>query len=110
GNGQQSPWLQVRQIKPDWVILWGWGGMNPTALKAAAKIGYPRDKIIGVWWSGAEEDVLPAGSAAKGFISAGFNAPGTEFPVMKDIKKRSEEHTSELQSRVDLVCRLLLEK
>src|SRR5438105_9857423 len=26
------------------------------------------------------------------------------------IAKRSEEHTSELQSRVDLVCRLLLEK
>src|SRR2546421_1902981 len=25
-------------------------------------------------------------------------------------KKRSEEHTSELQSRSDLVCRLLLEK
>src|SRR6266849_823118 len=27
-----------------------------------------------------------------------------------DGKNRSEEHTSELQSRVDLVCRLLLEK
>src|SRR5699024_12123950 len=26
------------------------------------------------------------------------------------IKDRSEEHTSELQSRFDLVCRLLLEK
>src|SRR5437868_9803117 len=26
------------------------------------------------------------------------------------ITKRSEEHTSELQSRFDLVCRLLLEK
>src|SRR5438105_6131836 len=26
------------------------------------------------------------------------------------VKGRSEEHTSELQSRVDLVCRLLLEK
>src|SRR5438105_6600043 len=26
------------------------------------------------------------------------------------VSKRSEEHTSELQSRVDLVCRLLLEK
>src|SRR5699024_12871310 len=26
------------------------------------------------------------------------------------IRKRSEEHTSELQSRFDLVCRLLLEK
>src|SRR5438874_9966524 len=27
-----------------------------------------------------------------------------------DLKRRSEEHTSELQSRRDLVCRLLLEK
>src|SRR2546421_9726689 len=27
-----------------------------------------------------------------------------------EIKNRSEEHTSELQSRSDLVCRLLLEK
>src|SRR6266536_2236589 len=26
------------------------------------------------------------------------------------VQRRSEEHTSELQSRVDLVCRLLLEK
>src|SRR5438105_11436051 len=26
------------------------------------------------------------------------------------LRHRSEEHTSELQSRVDLVCRLLLEK
>src|SRR5438105_9413361 len=26
------------------------------------------------------------------------------------VRDRSEEHTSELQSRVDLVCRLLLEK
>src|SRR5207249_7377010 len=27
-----------------------------------------------------------------------------------DVQRRSEEHTSELQSRFDLVCRLLLEK
>src|SRR5437868_8184916 len=27
-----------------------------------------------------------------------------------DVVERSEEHTSELQSRFDLVCRLLLEK
>src|SRR5699024_11820782 len=29
---------------------------------------------------------------------------------VKEIRQRSEEHTSELQSRFDLVCRLLLEK
>src|SRR5438105_5849807 len=30
--------------------------------------------------------------------------------VVEGAVRRSEEHTSELQSRVDLVCRLLLEK
>src|SRR5256884_7291807 len=32
------------------------------------------------------------------------------FPELRERKKRSEEHTSELQSRLHLVCRLLLEK
>src|SRR2546422_6369545 len=32
------------------------------------------------------------------------------FPYELNGKKRSEEHTSELQSRLHLVCRLLLEK
>src|SRR5690349_23190401 len=30
--------------------------------------------------------------------------------IAQEIRLRSEEHTSELQSRRDLVCRLLLEK
>src|SRR5690242_21173471 len=37
---------------------------------------------------------------------AGFQRPGSE-PI---ADSRSEEHTSELQSHVNLVCRLLLEK
>jgi branched-chain amino acid transport system substrate-binding protein len=87
GNEQQSQWLQVRQIRPDWVILWGWGVMNPTALKAAARVGYPRNRIVGVWWSGAEEDVLPAGNAAEGYVAAGFNVAGTDYPVIASIRK-----------------------
>jgi branched-chain amino acid transport system substrate-binding protein len=87
GNEQQSQWLQIRQIKPDWVILRGWGVMNPTALKAAQKVGFPPDKIVGVWWSGAEEDVIPAGDAAKGYIAASFHPSGTEFPVIQEILK-----------------------
>src|SRR5690606_41368793 len=31
-------------------------------------------------------------------------------PVLRQVEDRSEEHTSELQSRENLVCRLLLEK
>ena len=87
GNEQQSQWLQVRQIRPDWVILWGWGVMNPTALKAAARVGYPRNRMIGVWWSGAEEDVIPAGNAAEGFVAAGFNVAGADYPVIETIRK-----------------------
>src|SRR5512141_490552 len=87
GNEQGAQWLQIRQIKPDWVILRGWGVMNPTALKAAAKVGFPRDHMVGVWWSGAEEDTIPAGDAAKGFIAAGFNVAGANFPVVQEVKK-----------------------
>jgi branched-chain amino acid transport system substrate-binding protein len=87
GNEQSAQWLQIRQIKPDWVILRGWGVMNPTALKAASRVGFPRDHIIGVWWSGAEEDTIPAGDAAKGYIAAGFNVAGRNFPVIAEIQK-----------------------
>ncbi len=87
GNEQQAQWLQIRQIRPDWVILRGWGVMNPTALKAAQRAGFPREKIIGVWWSGAEEDTIPAGDAAKGYIAAGFNVSGSNYPVVQDIMK-----------------------
>src|SRR5690348_3953867 len=36
--------------------------------------------------------------------------PAVFFPALEDSSPRSEEHTSELQSPVHLVCRLLLEK
>jgi branched-chain amino acid transport system substrate-binding protein len=88
GNTQESQWLQVRQLRPDYVILWGFGVMNPAAIKTAAKFGFPRDKMIGVWWAGSEEDVIPAGDAAKGYVSAAFSASGTNFPVMQDIQKK----------------------
>src|SRR2546429_7382676 len=37
-------------------------------------------------------------------------APFTSANAMVNVSIRSEEHTSELQSRLHLVCRLLLEK
>ena len=86
GVDQKATWLQVvRRYRPDWVILRGWGVMNPTALKEAARVGFPRDRMVGVWWSGAEEDTVPAGDAAEGYIAAGFHASGTDFPVIQDI-------------------------
>src|SRR6266480_6428509 len=45
--------------------------------------------------------------------SGGFVFPSVEpatYSVIVEVLGRSEEHTSELQSHVNLVCRLLLEK
>src|SRR5438067_10010118 len=41
---------------------------------------------------------------------AGSGPDRGDWIVRVDMQHRSEEHTSELQSRFDLVCRLLLEK
>src|SRR2546429_5277427 len=38
------------------------------------------------------------------------STPSTSYQVIPGSMGRSEEHTSELQSRLHLVCRLLLEK
>ena len=87
GLEQKATWLQIgRQLKPDWVFMWGWGVMNSTAIKEAAAVGFPMEKFIGVWWSGSEQDVLPAGADAKGYKSGAFHAPGTDARVFQDLK------------------------
>ncbi len=87
GIEQQAQWLQIRQIKPDWVILRIVGVGGVTALKMAQRVGFPADRIVGTHVVGAEEDVVPAGDAAKGYIAVTENPSGTDFPVVKDIVK-----------------------
>jgi len=87
GQEQKSQWLQIRREKPDYVLLWGWGVMNPVAIQEAANIRFPMDHLIGVWWSGSENDVLPAGDGADGYKSLTFHGVGMDYPVFDDIKK-----------------------
>ena len=87
GQEQKATWLQIRRERPDWVMMWGWGVMNQVAIKEAASIRFPMDHFIGVWWSGSENDVLPAGESAHGYLSGAFHQPGDNFPAHDDIKK-----------------------
>jgi branched-chain amino acid transport system substrate-binding protein len=87
GVEQKATWLQVRQQRPDYVFLWGWGVMNSTSIKEAVATGYPREKMYGVWWSGAEPDVTPAGEGAKGYNALVFLAPAGTGSVHKEILK-----------------------
>ena len=86
-QNQGSQWLTIRKEKPDWVIMWGWGVMNITAIKEAAKTRFPLDRFIGNWWSGAHVDVEPLGMKAKGYKASNFTPSGRDFPVVQDVIK-----------------------
>ena len=86
GVEQKSTWLQIRQSRPDYVFLWGWGVMNSTALKEAVATGYPRDKMYGVWWAGAEPDVKDVAEGAKGYHALAMqHGAEPNAPVTKEI-------------------------
>ncbi len=87
GKKVVATWLQIRQNRPDYVLLWGWGIMNSTSIKEAAAVGFPREKLFGVWWSGAEPDVRPAEGGAKGYSAAMLQHGAGQFGVHADLKK-----------------------
>src|SRR5206468_10941855 len=77
------PRLRLRRARP----------RAPTDSRARGRRRPPRSRLRGLSSSAA-----PEVAAARGTVGLGRD------------ELRSEEHTSELQSRSDLVCRLLLEK
>jgi branched-chain amino acid transport system substrate-binding protein len=87
GVEQKATWLQIRQNRPNYVLLWGWGVMNSTAIKEAVAVGYPREQMYGVWWSGAEPDVRPAEDGAKGYNALALQHSAGQFKLHADLKK-----------------------
>jgi len=85
GQEQKSQWLQIRRERPDNVLMWGWGVMNQVAVQEAANIRYPMEDFIGIWWSGSENDVIPAGDGANGYKALQFHNVGSDFPLFADI-------------------------
>src|SRR5207247_4914191 len=81
------------------------------------RVGQKRAAVISGDISGRDMGAVAAdvrGVIGKQSLPMGVVAglSGQEEEMQRSFRslKRSEEHTSELQSRVDLVCRLLLEK
>lgn len=86
-QNQSSHWLTIRKERPDYVVMWGWGAMNATAVRQAAKIRFPLDKFIGNWWAGADADLRPVGETGKGYLAANFSGVGQDYPAIQDIIK-----------------------
>jgi branched-chain amino acid transport system substrate-binding protein len=85
GLDQKATWLRVKVAQPDWVILRSFGVMTPTALKEAAQVGFARDKIVGPAATCSEQEMVPAGEAAIGYICGIYHGTGTHFPLIQDI-------------------------
>ena len=87
GVEQKAAWLQIRQNRPDFVLLWGWGVMNSAAIREAVATGFPRDRMYGVWWAGAEPDVVPTGNDAKGYHALALQHGAGRANVHNEILK-----------------------
>ena len=87
GQEQKSQWLQIRRDRPDYVILYGFGVMNQVSIQEAANIRFPMENMIGVWWSGSENDTRPVGAAATGYKSLAIHGTGMDYPIYTDLKK-----------------------
>src|SRR6266487_1181622 len=90
---QPTPHRPTLALTPSHI---GKGGGTLTASDKAGACPTPVKATSRCWW----------GAALTGAPNAAAGVPGFITP----IHSRSEEHTSELQSPVHLVCRLLLEK
>src|SRR5690625_6287973 len=91
----------------------------PTRSRSRATAGWSLGQARRCWWPPARrslddrrappvDEVLRAGTAQDG--DGLLRAHQRRRLRIDDEENRSEEHTSELQSRGHLVCRLLLEK
>ncbi len=84
---QSAQWLDIRRDKPAVLVLYGWGAMNPTAIKEAVKAEFPLDKFVSIWWPN-DGDAASAGDGAKGFKELNWHGTGTNFPAFADIQKK----------------------
>jgi branched-chain amino acid transport system substrate-binding protein len=87
GVEQKSTWLQVRQKRPDYVLLWSAGVMTPAAIREAQGTGFPREKIYAIWWAGSDHDVKDLGAAAKGYNAITIHNSAAHDKVHDDLKK-----------------------
>ena len=85
-QNQSSQWLSVRRDRPDYMVMYGWGALQPTAVKEAVRINYPMKKFYSIWWA-SEDDARSAGDGSKGFRTLNWHGVGTSYPVIKDIQK-----------------------
>lgn len=86
GVEQKSTWLQVRQQRPDYVLLWSAGVMTPAAIREAQATNFPREKMYAIWWAGSDHDVKDIGAGAKGYNAMTIHNTAERDKVHDEVK------------------------
>jgi ABC-type branched-subunit amino acid transport system substrate-binding protein len=68
GNDQAAIWPQVRRAKPDWVVFWGAGVGQTTALSEAIRNGIPMDRMSSSVWISESDMEVVGKDATKGVL------------------------------------------
>src|SRR6218665_3099372 len=61
--------------------------MSGTAITTAARVGFPRNKVIFVTFGGAEEDMIAGGGQATDTNVVAMVLPGKQWPLIADMEK-----------------------
>ena len=83
---QAGLWQQVMKDQRDFMIMFGYGAMNPIAIKAAAAVGYPMAKFFSIWYP-SDGDLRSVGEAATGFKTLNWHNVGPNYPLIQDVLK-----------------------
>src|SRR5437016_11222061 len=113
--------VEIQPNQPEQLLVFQFGQMQVCAAfeQVPGKLLLPLDHLVDLFLdrSPAHELVYQhvlalsnTKSAVRGLVFHSRIPPSIEMHDVKGCCKRSEEHTSELQSLTNLVCRLLLEK
>jgi branched-chain amino acid transport system substrate-binding protein len=87
GNDQAAIWPQVRRAKPDWLVFWGAGVGQTTALSEAIRNGIPMDRMSSSVWISESDMEVVGKDAAKGVLKFEPCASGRSPKIIADILK-----------------------
>ncbi|WP_418319143.1 ABC transporter substrate-binding protein [Piscinibacter sakaiensis] len=94
-------WQAIHRDAVDWVLLDTAGPATSAALRAAARVGFPADRIIGSAAAGDDEDIIAAGAAAIGYIAASPVPSGGNFLLLRDIRRHLPDAAANAPNRRD---------
>ncbi|MGB0496993.1 MAG: ABC transporter substrate-binding protein [Rubricella sp.] len=87
GEDQRETWGRIARDAPDRLIVWTVGRMTATAVGTAAAIDYPRENMMGIWWTTIEPMMRALGDAADGMRAVSMTAVGHDVSAYNDLNE-----------------------